>query len=56
LSLFFVVGSVVQIVGILFSKPLADRFGNKAVFIAGMFVTMVATFLVFFVGPTQIPA
>lgn len=54
LSLFFVVGSLVQILGILVSKPLADRFGNKAVFIAGMFVTMVATLLVFFVGPTQI--
>jgi Na+/melibiose symporter-like transporter len=53
LSLFFVVGSLVQIVGILFSKPLADRFGNKAVFIAGMFVTMVATLLVFLVGPAQ---
>jgi glycoside/pentoside/hexuronide:cation symporter, GPH family len=54
LSLFFVIGSLVQVVGILFSKPLADRFGNKAVFIAGMFVTMVATLLVFFVGPSEI--
>lgn len=54
LSLFFVVGTLVQIVGILFSKPLADRFGNKAVFVAGMSVTMVATLLVFLVGPTQI--
>ncbi|MGC4055135.1 MAG: MFS transporter [Paludibaculum sp.] len=54
LSLFFVVGSLVQILGILASKPLADRFGNKAVFITGMFVTMVATLLVFFVGPAQI--
>ena len=54
LSLFFVIGSLVQIVGILVSKPLADRFGNKAVFVVGMFVTMVATLLVFFVGPLQI--
>lgn len=54
LSLFFVVGSVVQIVGILFSKPLADRFGNKAVFIVGMSVTLLATLLVFFVGPSQV--
>lgn len=53
-SLFFVFGSLVQIVGIIFSKPLADRFGKKAVFIAGMFVTTVATALVFFVGPTSI--
>lgn len=54
LSLFFVVGSLVQIVGIMFSKPLADRFGKKAVFIAGVSVTTLATLLVFFVGPTSI--
>jgi len=54
LSLFFVVGSAIQIAGIVYSKPLADRFGNKAVFLAGMSVTMVATVLVFLVGPTQI--
>lgn len=47
-----VVGSLVQIVFILMSKPLADRFGKKAVFIAGMSVTIVATVLVFFVPPT----
>jgi len=51
--LFFVVGSVIQIVGIIFSKPLADRFGKKAVFIAGMAVTTIATVLVFFVTPTS---
>jgi glycoside/pentoside/hexuronide:cation symporter, GPH family len=54
LSLFFVVGSLVQIVGIIFSKPLADRFGKKAVFIAGVSVTTVATAAVFLVGPTSI--
>jgi Na+/melibiose symporter-like transporter len=54
LSLFFVVGSLVQIVGIIFSKPLADRFGKKAVFIAGVTVTTIATFAVFLVGPTSI--
>ena len=54
LSLFFVVGSLVQIAGILASKPLADRFGKKAVFIAGASVTTLATALVFLVGPTQI--
>jgi Na+/melibiose symporter-like transporter len=54
LSLFFVVGSVVQIIGICFSKPLADRFGKKAVFITGMTVTMFATLAVFFIGPTSI--
>jgi len=54
LSLFFVIGSLIQIVGIIVSKPLADRFGKKAVFITGMSVTMIATVLVFFVGPTSI--
>ncbi|HYW70479.1 MAG TPA: MFS transporter [Pyrinomonadaceae bacterium] len=55
-SLFFVIGSLIQIVGIIFSKPLADRFGKKAVFIAGVAVTLVATVLVFFVGPSSIGA
>ena len=54
LSLFFVLGSLVQIIGIVFSKPLADRFGKKAVFIAGMSISTVATALIFFVTPTSI--
>src|SRR5271165_776944 len=54
LSLFFVLGSLVQIVGIIFSKSLADRFGKKAVFMAGVAVTTIATVLVFFIGPTSI--
>jgi glycoside/pentoside/hexuronide:cation symporter, GPH family len=54
LSLFFVVGSLVQIGGILVSKPLADRFGKKAVFVAGASVTTLATALVFLAGPTQV--
>ena len=54
LSLFFVVGSLVQILGIIVSKPLADRFGKKAVFIAGVSVTTVATLGVFLVGPTSV--
>ncbi len=54
LSLFMVLGSLVQIVGIIFSKPLADRFGKKAVFLAGAAVTAVATLGVFLVGPTSI--
>lgn len=54
LSLFFVIGSLIQIIGILFSKPLADRFGKKAVFIVGVAVTTIATALVFLVSPTSI--
>jgi Na+/melibiose symporter-like transporter len=56
LSLFFVIGSVVQIVGIMVSKPLADRCGKKAVFLAGVAVTTAATLGVFFVGPTSVGA
>lgn len=51
-SFFFQVGSVIQIICILFSKPLADRFGKKTVFIVGFFVTILATVAVFFVPPT----
>jgi GPH family glycoside/pentoside/hexuronide:cation symporter len=54
LSLFFVVGSLVQIVGIMLSKPLADRFGKKAVFLAGASITTAATLAVFLVGPTSV--
>lgn len=53
-SLFFVVGSLVQIVGIIFSKPLADRFGKKGVFIAGVAVTALATAWVFWATPSSI--
>jgi glycoside/pentoside/hexuronide:cation symporter, GPH family len=54
LSLFMVLGSLVQIVGIMVSKPLADRFGKKAVFLVGASVTAAATLGVFMVGPTSI--
>ncbi len=55
-SFFQVLGSVVQIVCILFSKPLADYFGKKAVFITGFLVTIGATIAVFFVPPTNMNA
>jgi Na+/melibiose symporter-like transporter len=51
-SFFFVIGSIIQIICILFSKPLADRFGKKTVFITGFLVTIAATVAVFFVPPT----
>jgi len=54
LSLFFVIGSFVQIVGIIFSKSLADRFGKKAVFITGVTVTTIATLWVFWATPSSI--
>jgi Na+/melibiose symporter-like transporter len=54
LSLFFVTGSLVQIVGIICSRPLAERFGKKAVFMVGMAVSTFATALLFFVTPTSL--
>jgi Na+/melibiose symporter-like transporter len=54
LSLFFVIGSFVQIVGIIFSKSLAERFGKKAVFITGVTVTTIATAWVFWATPSSI--
>ena len=54
LSLFMVLGSLVQIAGIMASKPLTDRFGKKAVFMAGVAVTTAATLGVFLVGPRSL--
>jgi glycoside/pentoside/hexuronide:cation symporter, GPH family len=53
LSFFLVVGSLVQIAGILLSKPLSDRFGKKRVFIVGMSISTLATALVYFVTPSS---
>lgn len=53
-SLFNVTGSLVQILGIICSKPLADRFGKKTVFLVGMGVTTLATALIFFVPPMSV--
>ncbi len=55
-SFFFVLGSIIQIICILFSKPLADRFGKKTVFIIGFVGTIAATVAVFFVPPTSMDA
>jgi Na+/melibiose symporter-like transporter len=47
-------GNLTQIVGILASKPLADRFGKKAVFIAGMGFSTIITALIFIVPPGSV--
>jgi Na+/melibiose symporter-like transporter len=54
LSLFMVLGNVIQVIGILLSKPLAERFGKKAVFIAGLSMTTLANLVVFCVSPTSV--
>ena len=53
-SFFNVLGSVVQIMFIPLSKPLADRFGKKAVFLVGAGITTMATVGMFFVGPSDL--
>ncbi len=54
LSFFLMAGNLVQIAGILVSKPLSDRFGKKAVFIAGMSLSTVVTALIIAVPPASI--
>jgi GPH family glycoside/pentoside/hexuronide:cation symporter len=54
LAFFLMAGNLVQIPGILVSKPLAERFGKKAVFIAGMSLSTLVTALIFFVPPGSI--
>jgi len=51
-SFFNMSGNLVNIAGILLSKPLADRFGKKAVFTVCLALTTVVTALVFVVPPT----
>lgn len=54
LSLLLVLGNLVQIVGIVASKPLSERFGKKTVYLAGMGLATVATALLFVVPPTSV--
>ena len=54
LSFFFVSGVAIRILGVLASRRLSDRFGKKAVFLAGMGLSTVATALVFVVPPGSI--
>jgi Na+/melibiose symporter-like transporter len=53
-SFFFTLGSIIQILGILISKPLSDFFGKKTVFITGLSVTTLATAAIFYVQPTDV--
>jgi Na+/melibiose symporter-like transporter len=54
LSFFLVSGTLVQILGILVSKPLSDRFGKKAVFFAGMGLSTFITAIIVVVPPASI--
>lgn len=54
LSLFNIAGTIVMILGVLSSKPLAARFGKKAVFGWGLFLTTLVTAAIFVVPPDGI--
>jgi Na+/melibiose symporter-like transporter len=51
LSFFLMAGNVVQVIGIILSKPLSERFGKKTVFITGMSVSTAVTLAILFVPP-----
>src|SRR5690606_14671189 len=53
LSFFFVIGSIIQIGGIIASKPLSDRFGKKTIFMIGLVGTTVCTAAVYLLGPSD---
>lgn len=48
-------GALIQILGVLAAKPLADRFGKKAVFIGGLAGTAVFQALYFYLAPDDVP-
>lgn len=53
-SLFNAGGIIFMIVGIAFSKPLADRFGKRDVFGAGLFLSAVFLLFFYFYSPESI--
>lgn len=48
-GLFSMIGSVVTIIGVLFSKPLSERFGKRLVFTVCLGLTGAATLWLFFI-------
>jgi glycoside/pentoside/hexuronide:cation symporter, GPH family len=56
LSLFNIAGTLVLILGVMSSKPLAARFGKKAVFGWGLFLTTIITMVIVLVPPDAIGA
>ncbi len=53
-SLFNAGGIIFMIVGIIFSKPLADRFGKRDVFGTGLFLSAICLLMFFFYSPQSI--
>jgi GPH family glycoside/pentoside/hexuronide:cation symporter len=55
-SLFLMAGNIVNIIGVLLAKPLADRFGKKAVFTVGLAGAAVVQVLYVFLSPQNVGA
>jgi glycoside/pentoside/hexuronide:cation symporter, GPH family len=55
-SLFLMAGNLVNIIGVLLAKPLAERFGKKTVFTVGLAGATVIQALYVFLGPTDVSA
>ena len=55
-SLFNMTGTLVNILGVLAAKPLADRFGKKLVFTVGLAGAALVQFLFFGLGPADTTA
>ena len=53
-SLFNAGGIIFMIVGIMFSKPLADKYGKRDVFVGGLFLATLFLFLFYFYAPESI--
>jgi Na+/melibiose symporter-like transporter len=55
-SLLLMVGNLVNLIGVLMAKPLAERFGKKWVFIVGLAGTAFFQAMFFFLSPNAVPA
>jgi Na+/melibiose symporter-like transporter len=53
-SLFLMVGNLVNILGVLLAKPLADRFGKKLVFTVGLAGATLVQVVYFFLSPQDV--
>lgn len=53
-SVFNMTGNLVNIIGVLMAKPLADRFGKKRVFVIGLAGTAIFQALFYVLGPTEV--
>lgn len=53
-SLFFMLGTLTNLIGVLMSKPLSDRFGKKLVFTTGLACTGLVQLVYFWLKPQDV--